>query len=114
MVYEMKLFVIDWCTGNASALLESCNASAHTVVGYELKDGGDTYKKTGMQKPDAIIINYSTKPLHGRTTAESIRKRKSTEKIPIYFIDGDEEENEKAINLGLCLSGEELRELLQH
>lgn len=109
----MKLFIIDWCAEGTSALLEHCSASAHTVIGYELQDGGEAYKKTGLNKPDAIIINYAAKPLHGRTTAESIRKRKATAAVPIYFIDGEEEDNEKVANLGLCLSREELADLLE-
>lgn len=109
----MKLFIIDWCAdAAASALLQSCNSTTHKVVGYELKDGGEAYRKTGLDKPDAIIVNYAAKPLHGRTTADSIRKRKATSLIPIYFIGGDEEDNEKAANLGLCLSTEELTDLL--
>jgi len=112
MVYKMKLFIIDWSLDNTSALLQSCTIAPHKIVGHEFKDGGEAFRKTGVDKPDAIIVNYAVKPLHGRTTAESIRKRKATAQIPIYFIDGDEEDNEKAANLGLCLSGEELQDLL--
>lgn len=108
----MKLFIIDWCAEGASALLTQCSASSHTVSGYELQDGGEAYKKTGVEKPDAIIINYAVKPVHGRITAESIRRRKATATTAIYFIDGDEEDNEKAANLGLCLSSEELNDFL--
>ncbi|MFP9099272.1 hypothetical protein ACLI09_09475 [Flavobacterium sp. RHBU_24] len=108
----MKLFIIDWCADGASALLTHCTESAHIVIGHELHDGAEAYKKTGTDKPDAIIINYAAQPLHGRVTAESIRKRKTTAQIPIYFIDGDEEDNEKAANLGLCLSMEELNDFL--
>jgi DNA-binding response OmpR family regulator len=108
----MKLFIIDWCADDASAMLAHCTASAHKIIGYELRDGGEAYRKTGLDKPDAIIINYATKPLHGRVTAESIRKRKATALIPVYFIDGDEEDNEKVANLGLCLSMEELNDFL--
>jgi len=108
----MKLFIIDWYAEGASALLAHCTASEHNVIGYELNDGGKAYSKTALDKPDAIIINYAAKPLHGRLTAESIRKRKGTSTIPIYFIDGDEEDNEKAANLGLCLSMGELNDLL--
>lgn len=109
----MKLFVIDWCMDAAtSALLATCKTSSHSVSGFELEDGAEAYRKTGVLKPDAIIINYAAKPLHGRLTADSIRKRKQTSEIPIYFINGEEEDNEKACNLGICLSSEELADLL--
>lgn len=109
----MKLFVIDWCIeANASALLGHCTATPHPVAGFELNDGGEAYRKTGVLKPDAIIINYAARPLHGRTTADSIKKRRATADIPIYFIDGDEEDNERVAHLGVCLSTEELVDLL--
>lgn len=109
----MKLFVIDWCTdAAASKLLAACNTPAHTIIGYELKDGAEAYRKTALLKPDAIIINYAAKPLHGRTTADSIRKRKLTSEIPMYFINGEEEDNERVAHLGICLSSEELADML--
>lgn len=109
----MKLFVIDWCPDAASsALLTLCKETGHTVCGYELKDGNEAYRKTGTGKPDAILINYAAKPLHGRTTADAIRKRKTTSEIPLYFIDGEEDDNERVAHMGICLSSEELTDLL--
>ncbi|WP_143090426.1 PleD family two-component system response regulator [Flavobacterium akiainvivens] len=108
----MKLFVIDWTKDSTTPLLDACTTCGHEVVGRELTDGAEAYRKTGTTKPDAIVVNYAVKPSHGRMTAQSIRGRKGTSQIPIYFIDGEEDENEKVANIGLCLSGEELRDLL--
>jgi len=107
----MKLFIIDWTKELTTPLIDYCKKNAD-VVGIELSDGAEAYRKTGLLKPDAIVINYSSKPSHGRTAAESIRKRKITANTPIYFIDGAEDENEKADNIGICLSHEELEDLL--
>ncbi|MFL9843701.1 response regulator [Flavobacterium rhizosphaerae] len=109
----MTLFVIDWTLMDTTPLLELCRESSHEVVGYEFADGGRAYKKTGELKPDAIIINYNIKPSHGKETAGSIKNRKSTAQIPIYFIDGEVEDNEHCNHLGICLSSEELKELLE-
>jgi len=107
----MKLFIIDWTKELTTPLIDYCRKNAD-IVGIELNDDTEAYRKTGLLKLDAIVINYSKKPSHGRLTAESIRKRKSTANTPIYFIDGTEDENEKAENLGICLSLEELEDLL--
>lgn len=107
----MKLFIIDWTKEQSTPLIDYCKKAAN-VVGTELKDGAEAYRKTAMLKPDAIVINYAEKPSHGRQTADSIHKRKLTSQIPIYFIDGAEDENEKAEHIGICLSQEELRDLL--
>ena len=108
----MKLFVIDWAKEPNTPLIESCKKSGNSVS-YELADGGEAYRKTGVSKPDAIVVNYAVKPSHGRQTAESIHSRKLTSNIPIYFIDGSEEDNEKVENIGICLSQEELEDLLE-
>ncbi len=109
----MKLFVIDWSKESTTPLLDYCKKCGHKVAGYELHDGAEAYRKTAKCKADAIIVNYAVKPSHGRVTAQQIRTRKSTADIPLYFIDGNEEDNERAANLGICLSGEELRDLLE-
>ena len=110
----MKLFIIDWSKEPTTPLIDYCCGTPHKIVGRELADGGDAYKKTGKCSPDAIIINYGVKPAHGRQTAESIRQRKLTAEIPIYFIDGSEDDNEMVSHYGICLSQEELQDLLEN
>ena len=108
----MQLFIIDWSKDKSTPLLECCRNSTHKIVGMELKDGGEAYRKVAACNPDAIVVNYAAKPSHGRITAQEIRKRKATAQIPIYFIDGEEEDNEKVEHMGICLSSEELKDLL--
>lgn len=109
----MNLFIIDWSKNDSTPLIEYCSKTTHKVVGYELTDGFEAYKKTAKVKPDAIVINYAVKPSHGRQTAEQIHKRRLTSQIPIYFINGDEDDNELAEHMGICFSGEEFKELLE-
>lgn len=109
----MKLFIIDWSKKSTTPLIEYCKTTPHKIVGTELTDGGTAYKNTALKTPDAIVINYAVKPSHGRITAQQIHKRKSTAGIPIYFINGDEEDNEKASTIGICLSEEEFKDLLK-
>ncbi|MBF01403.1 hypothetical protein [Flavobacterium coralii] len=108
----MKLFIIDWSKDSSTPLIEYCKGTNHKIIGTELTDGATAYKNTALCKPDAIIINYAVKPAHGRITAQQIRNRKLTAAIPIYFINGDEDDNEKVQNLGICLSEDEFKELL--
>ena len=109
----MKLFVIDWSKDATTPLLDICRHAQHKLAGFELLDGAEAYRKTGISKPDSIVVNYAAKPAHGRQTADSIRKRKLTSAIPIYFINGNEEDNELVANIGICLSEEELKDLLE-
>ena len=109
----MQLFIIDWSKDKCTPLVDLCKSTPHKVVGFEMKDGGEAYRKTGTCKPDAILVNYAVKPSHGRITAQEIRRRRSTAEIPIYFIDGEEDENELVEHMGICLSTEELKDLLE-
>lgn len=110
----MKFFVIDWAREASTPLIELCGRAPHKVVGHETEDGAEAYRKTARCTPDAIVVNYAVKPSHGRITADQIHKRKGTSQIPIYFINGSEEDNEKAEHIGLCLSEEELLDLLEN
>lgn len=109
----MQLFIIDWSKDTTTPLIDTCKKSLHKVVGCELADGAEAYRKTGKCKADAIVVNYAVKPLHGRTTAVEIRRRKATAEIPIYFIGGSEDDNELVENIGICLSEEEFNDLLE-
>lgn len=109
----MQLFVIDWSKDSTTPLIDYCKKSPHKVIGTEVADGGEAYRKTGKCKADAIVVNYAVKPLHGRTTASEIRKRKATSETPIYFIGGSEDDNELVENIGICLSEEEFKDLLE-
>lgn len=109
----MQLFVIDWSKEATTPLIDFCKKSAHKVLGTEMKDGGEAYRKTGQCKPDAIVVNYAVKPSHGRITATEIRRRKATADTPIYFIGGSEDDNEQVEHIGICLSEEEFKDMLE-
>ncbi|OYQ38126.1 hypothetical protein CHU92_06565 [Flavobacterium cyanobacteriorum] len=108
----MQLFIIDWSREKTTPLIDYCKKTRHKVLGAELLDGAEAYRKTGSHRPDAIVINYAVKPSHGRAAASEIKKRKATSEIPIYFIGGTEDDNEKVSHLGICLSEEEFRDFL--
>lgn len=109
----MQFFVIDWSREYTTPLIEMCRKAPHKVVGTELSDGAEACRKTAKCRPDAIVINYAVKPLNGRQVVQQLRKRKQTSEIPVYFIGGDEDENEKVTSLGICLSEEEFKDLLE-
>lgn len=52
-------------------------------------DGTGVLRATRADPPDAVIIDLSRLPSHGRETALSLRSSKATRHIPIVFVDGD-------------------------
>ena len=106
----MKIFVIDFSKDNS--LIEMCGRNGN-IVESEHEDGALAYSKSRKFMADIIVVNYSEKPSHGRITAQKINQRKMTSKIPIYFIDGSESENEKIKGFGMPKTRIELEKLLQ-
>jgi DNA-binding NarL/FixJ family response regulator len=104
----MKIFVLDFSNTNTISEILTTRFQVFT----EKKDGGNAYKQVAEIMPDIIAINYKDKPSHGRQTAEAIKKRKKTSQIPIYFIDGEENELKKIINIGLTTTSTEFENLI--
>ncbi|MBX2932545.1 MAG: hypothetical protein KF781_11430 [Chitinophagaceae bacterium] len=100
----MNIFIIDF---SATPTLIEKFSSKHQIT-TENKDGAMAYKTVGLQMPDIICINYKDLPSHGRQTAISIKQRKKTAHIPIFFIDGNKIDNEKVATLGRCISSKEI------
>ena len=105
----MKIMVIDFSETNQ--IVKLFPEGINLLV--ENKDGGHAYQLAGEHLPAAIFINYKDKPSHGRQTAVSIRDRKKTSHIPIYFIDGSDADNEKVSDIGTCVKSNEINRYLR-
>jgi CheY-like chemotaxis protein len=67
---------------------------------YEYDDGLMLVTKTIKSTlPDAVIIDLSRIPSHGRAVAQSIREAKYSRHIPIVFVDGEPEKVERTKQL---------------
>ena len=64
--------------------------------------------------PDLIVVNYKDKPSHGRITAQKIKQRKMTSEIPVYCIDGTENEIDKIKCFGIPKTKSDLEKLLKN
>jgi CheY-like chemotaxis protein len=69
------------------------------ALGFEtVFDFGDSLFAARQIKagpPDAVVIDLSRLPSHGREVAHSIRSVKATRHLPIVFVDGEPEKVEK-------------------
>ena len=96
---NMRIFILDFSESN---VISNRISKEHSVVEEKL-DGGKAYKTVAEFMPDRIFVNYKDKPSHGRQTAISIKNRKKTSEIEIFFVDGTINENEKIKNIGKCI-----------
>jgi CheY-like chemotaxis protein len=69
------------------------------ALGFEtLFDFGDSLfvaRQTKASPPDAVVIDLSRAPSHGREVAQSVRSVKATRHVPIVFVDGEPDKVEK-------------------
>ena len=106
----IKALVIDFAhTNRLSKYLEKKGCS----VLSEQEDGARAYRLSGESIPDLIVVDYQQKASHGRQTASAIHQRKKTAHIPIYFVDGAPEENQKVEGIGKCIRSEEIDRILE-
>ena len=62
---------------------------------FDFGDGLFTARQIKAAPPDAVVIDLSRVPSHGREVAQSVRGTKATRHIPIVFVDGEPEKVEK-------------------
>lgn len=82
--------VVHWNAGEAAALVEMLRGAGHTV---ELTSsiGSGIMKGLRAAPPEAVVIDLTRQPSHGREIGVAIRSGKTIKHLPILFVDGDAE-----------------------
>ena len=62
---------------------------------FDFGDGLFAVRLIHASVPDAVVIDLSRLPSHGREVAHGLRTRKPTRHLPIVFVDGEAEKVEK-------------------
>jgi len=90
-----EVFLIHWNASQAERYATELRADGWNVE-VEAEDGGRGYKSTRANPPDVVVVQLSDKPSHGREVAHTLRQAKATRHVPVVFVDGKEEDLEKA------------------
>lgn len=88
-----RVRILHWRPAEAGPLVEACKACGHDVE-YEDLPFNITAKTIRKNQPDALVIDLSRLPSHGREAAMAIRRTKYSRHIPIIFVDGEPEKVE--------------------
>ncbi|HNM35389.1 MAG TPA: hypothetical protein PKI98_10915, partial [Chitinophagaceae bacterium] len=102
----MKIFIVDFSPNN-NFLLHFQKEGLHYTI--EKNDGGNAYKTVATELPEKIFVNFASKPSHCIQTIKAILNRKTTSKIEIFFVDGDEKNNEKVKELGTSITYHQIK-----
>ena len=62
---------------------------------FDFGDGVFALRQIRSGPPDAVVIDLSRIPSHGREVAHSLRSAKATRHLPIVFVDGEPEKVKK-------------------
>jgi len=89
-----RIFLVAWNQEEVNARATDLRRAGWQVE-TEHQDGARAYRLIKTQPPDAVIIDLSRLPSHGRETAHALRGVKATRQLPIIFIDGTGEAVEK-------------------
>jgi CheY-like chemotaxis protein len=83
-----RVRVIHWKANEPAALLGLLRAAGHTVE-YDEELDSDAFRAIKQSPPDAIVIDLSRRPSHGREVATFLRGHKATRSVPLVFVDGE-------------------------
>lgn len=61
------------------------------AVDYGAVDGPEAIRTITNDAPDAVVVDLSRLPSHGREVALFLRRTKATRHVPLVFVEGDEE-----------------------
>jgi len=91
-----RVRIIHWKPAEAAPLLEACQSGGLQVdYDAEALSGPGISRGIRQNPPDAIVIDLSRLPSHGREIAIWLRGMKLTRNIPIVFVNGEAGKVEK-------------------
>ncbi len=89
-----RVRIVHWKEPQAGPLIESCRACGFEVE-YDAVRFQELAKLIRSRPPDALVIDLTCLPSHGRDSAIYLRRTKYARHIPLVFVDGEPEKVEK-------------------
>jgi hypothetical protein len=88
-----RVRIVHWKASQAGPLIEACRTCGFEVEYDDLKFA-DLAKTIRAKPPDALAIDLTCLPSHGRDAAAYLRRTKYARNIPLVFVDGEPEKVE--------------------
>ncbi|MEK7751908.1 MAG: hypothetical protein AAB654_08325, partial [Acidobacteriota bacterium] len=85
-----RVRLIHWKAEEADARAERLAAPGFRVE-FSQHSPPDLFRRLKKDPPDAVVIDLTRRPSHGREIAGALRKHKATRHVPLVFVDGDAE-----------------------
>ena len=88
-----RIRIVHWKPSQAAPLIEACRACGFEIE-YDDVKFGEMAKMIRRNPPDAVVIDLTCVPSHGRDAAIYLRRTKYARHIPLIFVDGEPEKVE--------------------
>jgi hypothetical protein len=88
-----RVRIVHWRGSEAAPLIETCRAGGFEVD-HEEMGFPDLVRALRASPPDAVVIDLTRRPSHGRDTGLALRRHKTTRHLPLVFVDGEPEKVE--------------------
>lgn len=85
-----RVRIVHWKEPRVAPLVEACRACGLEVE-YDAVRFSDLAKLIRANPPDALVIDLSCLPSHGRESAIYLRRTKYARYLPLVFVDGEPE-----------------------
>jgi CheY-like chemotaxis protein len=93
-----RVLLVHWNVAEAKERAARLRGAGHRVEVYAAQ-GGEGLRDLREKPPDAVVIDLSRLPSHGRAVAVFLRQQKGTRHVPLVFVDGEAEKVARAKEL---------------
>ena len=91
-----RVCLFHWNPEEAKPLLSALRAAGHKV---DYKDKMADFRELRQSPPEAIVIDLSRLPSHGRELGVFFRQGKATRHIPLVYVNGEAEKIDRVRSL---------------
>lgn len=90
-----RICLIHWKEHELAERVARLVRAGHEVDAWHEVDGAKALRTLGSSPPDALVIDLSRLPSHGREVGVALRAQKATRRIPLVFVEGAPEKVER-------------------
>jgi CheY-like chemotaxis protein len=90
-----RVRLVHWKAEEAERCIDKLRKAGFTVE-YEERPDYSHMREWRKSPPDALVIDLTRLPSHGREVATALRNYRDTRSVPLLFLDGEKEKVERA------------------
>jgi len=86
-----RILLVHWNAAEAEERAERLVSAGHEVICHSEQGGGGPLRAARSAPPDAVVVDLSRLPSHGRAVGTWLRQQRATRWVPLLFVGGESE-----------------------